>query len=73
MSAIVNDIVIQDLAAENLELRERATLTEAYRELARNALGRLHHQHREIEALRRRVSQLCDENRALRGHQAIAA
>jgi polyhydroxyalkanoate synthesis regulator phasin len=63
----VADLTIADLASENAELNERASLADIYREMTKVAIEQLAAQNGEIEYLRRRVASLVDENRAQRG------
>jgi hypothetical protein len=52
-ASIADDLVIEDLAAENAALRERAALADAYRWEALEAIERLGEKMRELETAHR--------------------
>lgn len=66
-----DDLVIEGLAGENAELRERAALANSYRELACVAINRVAEQNAEIEGQRRQIAALRAEVR--RGRARAAA
>jgi len=74
VSDVRDRLVIEMLADSEAELLDRVvdmTLErDTYRDMAKLAIEQLHDQFCELEYLRRRVANLCDEIRALRDQAA---